>query len=87
MLEGSLRFAVVVEAELIDGAVRDRPGVREIPLLKALADGGGKTRHIGAGGLELCEGQGHTMIVEIIVCAEILPVVDPNQRQAQIQTR
>src|SRR5438132_11713445 len=34
MLERSLRFAIVVEAKLVDGVVVDRPGMADVPLLQ-----------------------------------------------------
>ena len=55
MLEGTLCFAVVVEAEFVDRAVVDGPGVADVPLLKALTRDGGKTRDVGTGSLELGE--------------------------------
>ena len=55
MLEGTLCFAVVVEAEFIDRAVVDGPGVADVPLLKALTRGGGETGDVGAGSLKLGE--------------------------------
>src|SRR5258708_37029712 len=76
MLKGTLRFAIVVEAELIDRAVVDGPGMADIPLLKALSDGGGEAGYVGSGGLELSEGQDHMVIVEIVVDAEGLLVIN-----------
>ena len=76
MLKGSLRFAIVVEPKLIHRAVTDRPGVGEIPLLKALIDSGGKSGHVCARSLELSEWQNNVVIVEIVVTAEVLLVVD-----------
>ena len=55
MLKGALRLAVVVEAELIDRVVADRPGVGDVPLLETLTRGRRETRNVGAGSLELCE--------------------------------
>src|SRR6266403_1143458 len=53
MLECALRFAVVIEAEFIDGAVADGPGMADIPLLEAFAGDRSETRNVGASGLEL----------------------------------
>src|SRR5258708_1999791 len=77
MLEGSLCFAIVIEAELIDGGVVDRPGMGQVPLLVPLLDGGSKARNVSACCLELGKGEHHAMIVKIIVSAKTLLVVDP----------
>src|SRR5579859_1179781 len=76
VLEGSLCFAVIVEAEFVDRAVADRPGVGQIVLLEAFGNDRRKAGHVGACGLELSEGQGYVVIVEVVVSAEILAVAD-----------
>ena len=38
MLEGPLRFTVVIEAKLIHRAVINRPGMADVVLLKSLSD-------------------------------------------------
>src|SRR6185312_3535882 len=53
VLERTLRFTVVVEAELVHGCVADGPGMGNVPLLKALVGDGAETGHIRAGGLKL----------------------------------
>ena len=55
MLEGPLRFTIVVEAEFVHRRVADGPGVADVPLLKALTRGGGETGDVGAGSLKLGE--------------------------------
>ena len=76
MLECFLRFTIVVEAKLVHGTVADGPGVADVPLLESLVGDGSKTRHVGAGRLKLRKGRDYVVIIEIIVEAEILPVVD-----------
>ena len=76
MLEGSLRFAIVVEAKLFDGGVVDRPGMAEVPLLESLVGDGSETGYVRAGSLKLRKGGDYVVIIEIKVGAKILFVVD-----------
>ena len=55
MLEGPLRFTIVVEAEFVHRGVADGPGVADVPLLKSLVGDGAETGHICAGRFELRE--------------------------------
>src|SRR6266852_3910126 len=75
-LEGSLCLAVVVEAEFVDHCVADRPGMADVPLLKSLVGTRAESRHIRARGLELREWRDQVMIVEIVIKAEVLLVVE-----------
>src|SRR4029077_1180748 len=77
MLEGFLRFPVVVEAEFVHGSVADGPGVADVPLLEPFAGNRSETRHVGAGGLKLRKGRDYVVIVEIVIKAKVLLVVDP----------
>ena len=75
MLEGFLRFTIVVEAKFVHGSVADGPGVTDIPLLESFVSDRSKSRHVRAGGLKLRKGRDHVVIVEIIIEAKILPIV------------
>src|SRR3954466_6464259 len=75
VLEGPLRFTVVVEAKLIDGCVADGPSVADVPLLKTFIGDGAETRHIGARRLELREWGNQMMIIKIVIKAEVLLVI------------
>ena len=77
MLEGPLRFAIVVEAELVDRGVVDRPGMAQVVLLEAFVGDGSETRYIRAGSLKLRKGRNYVVIIEIIVEAKILLVIEP----------
>ena len=55
MLEGPLRFAIVIESKLVDRSVVDGPGMTNVPLLKSLVGDGAETGHICAGRFELRE--------------------------------
>ena len=76
MLECFLRFAIVVEAKLVNGSVVDGPGVADVPLLESLVGDGSETRYVGAGSLKLRKGRDYVVIIEIVVEAEVLFVVD-----------
>src|SRR5882757_9605610 len=51
MLKRPLRFAVVIEAELIHGAVVDRPVMRDVPLLESFAGCRSESGNVCPGGL------------------------------------
>src|SRR6266403_116967 len=53
MLESSLRFAIVIETELVHRGVADGPGMADVPLLEPLVGDGSKAGHVRAGSLEL----------------------------------
>src|SRR6185437_3298249 len=77
MLEGSLRFAIVVEAKLVDRVVVDRPGMAEVVLLEPFVGDGSETRYVRPGSLKLRKRRNYVVIIEIIVEAKILPVIEP----------
>lgn len=77
MLEGSLRFAIVVEAKLVDRGVVDRPGMAEVVLLESFVGDGSETRYVRSRSLKLCKGRNYVVIIEIIVEAKILLVIEP----------
>src|SRR5436305_1011801 len=52
MLEGSLPFAVIVEAEFIYRCIAKRPSMANVPLLKTFVDDGSEPRNIGPGRFE-----------------------------------
>src|ERR1700687_3671604 len=76
MLEGPLRFAIVVEAEFVDRTIADRPGVRDVPLLKALRDLAAESRNVGASQLKVGKRLSSAVVGEIVVSAEALAGVD-----------
>ena len=77
MLEGSLRFTIVVEAKLVDRGVVDRPGMAEVLLLESLVGDGSETGYVRAGSLKLRKGRDYVVIIEIIVEAKVLFVIEP----------
>src|SRR5512135_240518 len=77
MLEGSLRFAIVVEAKLVDRVVVDRPGMAQVVLLESFVGNGSETRYVRAGSLKRRKGRNYVVIIEIIVETKILPVIEP----------
>src|ERR1700733_8191618 len=76
MLKGPLPFAVVVEAELVDGTVIQRPRVGNVPLLETFSHDASESRDIRAGQLKERKGLHVAVVVEIVVDAEILLFVD-----------
>ena len=76
MLKGSLGFTVVVETELINRTVIDRPGMADIPLLIEFVRGGGKTGYVSPSSLKLGKRGDQLVMVEIVIDAEILLVVN-----------
>ena len=77
VLERTLRFTVVVEAELVHGCVADGPGMADVPLLKALVGDGAETGHIRAGGLKLRKWRNQMIIIKIVIEAEVLLIIEP----------
>src|SRR5258706_6880501 len=53
MLEGFLRFAIVIESELVHCGVVDSPRMADVPLLESLVGDGSEPWHVRAGSLEL----------------------------------
>src|SRR5712672_2699264 len=76
MLESTLGFTIVVEAEFVDGAVVDGPSVGNVPLLKALFGGGSEAGDVGTRCLKLGKRRDERVVVEIVVEAQILLVID-----------
>src|SRR4030095_13410736 len=76
MLKSSLRFAIVVEAEFIHRTVVDSPGMADVPLLESLFSDRSETGHVRAGSLKLRKRRNYVVIVEIVVEAEVLFVID-----------
>src|SRR5262245_28680462 len=76
MLECFLSFAIVVEAKLVNGIVVNSPGVSDVPLLESFVGDGSKTGHIRSGRLKLRKWRDYVMIVEVVVEAEVLFVID-----------
>ena len=76
MLECLLRFAIVVEAELVNGSVANSPGVTDVPLLESLVGDGSETGHIRSGRLKLRKGRDYVVVIEVVVEAEVLFVID-----------
>src|SRR5215467_10014818 len=76
MLKGSLRLTVVVEAELVDRGIADGPSVGDIPLLKSFVVDRSETGHVRTGSLELGKRRDKVVVVEIVVEAEVLLVVE-----------
>ena len=76
MLECLLRFAIVVEAELVNGSVANSPGVTDVPLLESLVCDGSETGHIRSGRLKLRKGRDYVVVIEVVVEAEVLFVID-----------
>ena len=76
MLEGPLSFPIVVKAELVDRAITDRPSMTDVVLLESFVRDRSKTRHIRARRLELRKRRDDVMVVEVIVEAEILSIID-----------
>jgi len=77
MLEGSLRLTIVIEAEFVDGAVGDGPGMSEVPLLEALGHDAAKPWDIGASQLEKRERLHCAVIIEIVIDAQVLLIGEP----------
>jgi hypothetical protein len=75
MLKGPLRFAIVVEPEFVHRAVIYRPRVTNVVLLKTFFRDRAETWHIRPCRLELRERRNHMMVVEVIVEAKILMIV------------
>src|SRR5947199_6374902 len=75
MLKRSLRFTVVVEAELVHGGVVDRPGMANTPLLKSLVSYRSESGQIRTGRFKLCEWRNEVVIVKVVVKAKVLLVV------------
>ena len=76
MLEGPLRFTVVVEAELVNGCVVDGPGMANVPLLKSLVSYRSEAGHIRPGRFKLSKRRHEVMIVKVIVEAQVLTAAD-----------
>src|SRR5579884_1986634 len=76
MLERPLAFAHVGEAEFVYRTRAHGPSVTKIPLLEAFGDETAETGHVGACELEVREGLQDAVVIEIVISAEILFVVD-----------
>ena len=76
MLERTLGFTVVVEAEFVHRTVVNRPSMADIPLLEALFSSRGKARNVCACGLKLGKRRDQTMVVKIVIDAKVLTVTD-----------
>src|ERR1700742_5204086 len=74
MLEGPLSFSVVVKAVFVDRAVVDRPGVADIPLMETLCGKRSKPGHVRASGFKLGKRRRQTVIVEVVINAQVLAV-------------
>src|SRR5947209_5740224 len=76
VLEGFLRFTIVVEAKLVHRRVVDGPGMADIPLLESLVGDGSKAWHVRASRLKLRKRRDDVVIIEIIVKTKVLLVVN-----------
>jgi hypothetical protein len=72
VIEIALALAEIVKVELVDCARAKRPGMAEIPLLRACLEERAKTRKIRAGGLECGKGIDGVVVLEIVVGGELL---------------
>ena len=75
MLKCSLPFAVVIKAELIHGAVIERPSMRYVPLLDTLIQVTSKTRNVGTNQLKIREWLQNAAVIKIVVDAKVLFVI------------
>ena len=77
MLEGALRFAVVIEVELVHRSVADGPGVCDVPLLKSFVGNGPESGNVCTRGLKLRERRDHMVVVEVVIKTEVLLAIEP----------
>src|ERR1700689_4267309 len=77
VLERALALAVVVEMKFVDRVVAERPGVGNIPLLKAFSDDTAEARDVGAGQFEERKRLQRAVVVKVVVDAEVLLVSQP----------
>jgi len=76
VLESFLPFTIVIEPEFVHGCVVDCPAMSEVVLLKALIDDGTESRHICTRGLKYCKRRNLMVIIEVVVKAEVLLVIE-----------
>src|SRR2546425_4631824 len=77
MQEAELAFTEIGETSLVDSSGIQRPGMREVPLLKSLVRDRAEAGKVGAPGLKLCKRIQLVVIGEIVIRIELLAVVDP----------
>jgi len=77
MLKCPLAFAVVIETEFVHRAASECPCVGNVPLLEALRQNAPEAGDIGARKLEVGERLQRTIIIKIVIDAQVLLVVDP----------
>ena len=76
MIQIRLAFPEIVEAEFVHSVCAERPGVAEIPLLRAGREKRPKSRNVRAGGLKGGERIGRGIVLEIVVSRELLGAAD-----------
>src|SRR5437870_7177376 len=77
MQEAELAFTEIGETSLVDSSGIQRPGMREVPLLKSLVRERAEAGKVGAPGLKLCKRIQLVVIGEIVIRIELLAVVYP----------
>src|SRR5271169_342480 len=77
MLKRLLALAIVIETEFIHRAVVDCPGVGNVPLLEALRHNVAEAGEIGASQLEAGKRAFCGVVVEIVIDAQVLLVIQP----------
>src|ERR1700730_6629229 len=75
MLKCLLALAVVIETEFVHRVTADGPGVSNIPLLETLCHNISEARKIGAGEFEVGERVMRAIVVEVVIDAQILLVI------------
>src|SRR5437867_1346225 len=74
--KGSLGLAEISKAEFVDQSVAYRPIVTQVPLLVTVEALIAESRHIGASGLESREWFPQIIVIEIVIRAQLLFVVE-----------
>src|ERR1700678_270460 len=77
MLKRLLPFAVVIETEFIHCAVANSEGVSNVPLLKAFRDNVSEPGEIRAGEFKVGERVQRSVVIEIVIDAQVLFIIDP----------
>jgi hypothetical protein len=76
MVEAKLALAEVGKPEFVHRRGIDGPSVAEVPLLDALIVLRAEARHIGAGGLEARERLSKSIVIDIVIEIQLLPIRD-----------
>src|SRR4030081_2061668 len=77
MEKSSLGLAKISKAEFVYDSIARGPIVTQVPLLETIETLIAESGHIGAPGLESGEGLAQIVVVEIIIGAKLLFIVDP----------